>query len=110
MNLQLRYDEEDVMARQRIRENVYMGGKFPADLAAKFNQLSVANGISIREALRRLMVDAIQQGRVPGIDAMELDGRRNTEKFGRETSVATYDGEREQKTEAGRLDPAPRAE
>lgn len=98
------------MARQRIRENVYMGGKFPADLAAKFNGLAVSNGISIREALRRLMVDAIQQGRVPGIDAMELDSRRQTEKFGREATVSTYDGERERKTEAGRLDPVPPAE
>lgn len=98
------------MARQRVRENVYMGGRFPADLSAKFNHLAVANGISIREALRRLMVDAIQQNRVPGIDAMELEVRRDSEKFGRDGAVPTYDGERAQKREAGRLDPAPRAE
>lgn len=78
------------MSRQKTRTAVYMGGKYDPELAVKFGQLCKDNGISNKEALRRLMVQAIISRQIPGIDALDLEAREH-EKYGAATPV--YDGE-----------------
>jgi hypothetical protein len=92
------------MARPKLRTNVYMGGRFGADLATKFFTLARNNGVSIREALRRLMVQAILTGQIPGLEAFGLEQREH-EKWGSATPV--YDGEAQAKPKgAGKQAPA----
>lgn len=96
------------MARQRIRTKVFMGGGFDAGLATKFGQLAQANGVSIREALRRIMVQAILTGRIPGIESLDLEQREH-EKWG--VATPTFDGEDStKKTPGGKTAPAPPVE
>lgn len=78
------------MGKPRKNVKVNMGGLFEPDLATKFGNLAQANGISIREALRRVMVNAILENRIPGIDALDLEAREN-KKWGAATPI--YDGE-----------------
>lgn len=79
------------MGKPRKTNKVNMGGLFEPALATKFAGLCQINGISIREALRRLMVNSILENRIPGIDALELEQREH-EKWGSATPV--YDGTR----------------
>lgn len=97
------------MVRQRSEKRVYVGTRVEAALAAKFLSLAHGNGVSVMEALRRVMVQAILSNRVPGIDALDLE-HREREKWGDATPV--YDGEQtpSPKDTTGKVVPAPRAE
>ncbi len=70
-----------------------VGGKIDAQIASRFLNLARTQGVSMIEALRRVMVDAILQNRIPGIDTLNLENRE-AEKYGREV-VGTYDGQEE---------------
>ncbi len=52
---------------------IYLGGRFDSAIAKRFNYLALSKGVSMQEALRRVLIDAIQQGRIPGIEDMIID-------------------------------------
>jgi hypothetical protein len=94
------------MGRPRKNMQINVGGKFEPALATKFKNLAQANGVSMHEALRRVMSNAILTGRVPGIEALDIE-RREHEKYGAATPV--YDGQQE-KTVTGKVETRPHAE
>lgn len=80
------------MAKVRITSK-YVGARVEADLATKFLSLAHSKGISMNEAYRRLMVDAVQQNRIPGVENMDLEVRES-EKWGT-AATPVYSGEEE---------------
>lgn len=96
------------MSRPKSRDKIYMGGRYAIDIATKFNTLSRAHGVSIREALRRLMVQAILSGQIPGLDTFELEEREHA-KWG--AATPTVDGEnKSQRQSDGKVVQMPPAE
>lgn len=79
------------MARAKKRDSVYMGGKFETELSIAFANLSKNQHVSIHEGLRRLMTQAVIDGRIPGINNVDL-AMREREKWG-ESTVPVFDGE-----------------
>ena len=77
------------MPRQRAKDTMYVGGRFAATLIVKFGNLARSNGVSMSEALRRVITQSILSNRIPGIDVLDLEKREN-EKWGSATPV--YDG------------------
>ena len=77
------------MGRKSTSKIVYLGGRVEALIATRFKELAYKVGISMDEALRRVVVAAILADKVPGIDAIDLE-RRENEKWGPATPV--YDG------------------
>lgn len=94
----------------RKNTKVNVGGLFEADLATAFGNLAHQAGVSIREGLRRVMINAILEGKIPGIESLELEHREHT-KWG--TATPVFDGaeiEKPQKPLMRKVEPTPRAE
>lgn len=79
------------MARPRKKGLISIGGKFEPGLATGLQNLAHSQGISMREALRRIMTQAILDGRIPGVSDVDLENHER-DKWG-ESKVPVYDGE-----------------
>lgn len=72
---------------------ITVGGRFEPGVAVGFRNLARSKGVSMKEALRRVMVQAILDKQIPGVDELGIE-KREQEKYGREvTAVPLYDGE-----------------
>lgn len=61
------------MGRPRKNEKtIGIGARLEAGLMVRFNNLCRANGVSVREGLRRAITGAVLEGRIPGLDPMVL--------------------------------------
>lgn len=88
------------MGRPQKGKTIHIGGQFDINLSVGLQKLAEANGISMREALRRSIIRTIQEGRIPGISDME---EREHEKYGAATPTPSYDGvERPETPQSGR--------
>lgn len=79
------------MARPKKRDELNVGGKFEAALVVAFGNLSRDAGVSMREALRRVMTQAIIDKRIPGISALDLESHER-EKWGAVTPTLDDEG------------------
>lgn len=98
------------MARKKMLKLTTMGGQYEPALAVRVMELAKANGITIKELLRRLMVDAVLTGRVPGVEALQLHEHREHEKYGTATPVYDGNSERQQPSKDGKKAPSPHLE
>lgn len=98
------------MPRPRKRSTIHIGGQFEPDMATAFYNLTHAKGISMREGLRRVIIQAIMNGQIPGIQDMDME-HREREKWG--NVVPTYSGEDEEpvrRRPASKVGPEPQPE
>lgn len=68
------------MARQKTNIMTGVGGKFDPALATAFLDLAHSQGVSMREALRRVMTQAVLDKRLPGIAILDLEGVKSVQK------------------------------
>lgn len=63
------------MSTEQKKRTKHFGGRIDSQIVDKFHALATSNGVHTVEALRRVLVNAIMENCIPGVDPLGLEQR-----------------------------------